>query len=60
MTDKSDTDFMKVLEKGIRDVLDNKKTTAKERIEAIKVGAQVMQIKHKISDPSDEPGSFFK
>lgn len=60
MTDKSDAEFLKTLEDGIRKVLTDKKTTAKERIEAINAGAKLMQIKHKISDTGDGAGSFFK
>lgn len=60
MTKKSDTDFLSTLENGVRAVLTNEKSTAKERIEAINAGAKLMQIKHRISDGNEDPGSFFK
>lgn len=60
MIKKTDTDFMKVLETGIRDVLENKESTAKERMDAVNAGTKLLLIKHKISDAGDEAGSFFK
>jgi hypothetical protein len=58
MTEKS-PDFMVTLEQGIRDVLQNKKASMKDRINAINAGTKLMLIKHKISDTGDEAGSFF-
>lgn len=59
MTTKKDDDFLTVLEKGIRKVLEQSDSTAKERMEAVKAGTQLMLIKHKISNVGDESGSFF-
>lgn len=59
MTEKS-PNFMDALEQGIRDVLQNKKATMKDRIDAINAGTKLMLIKHKITDTSSEAGSFFK
>ena len=53
-------DFMTVLEKGIRDVLGNTQSTAKEKMDAVNAGTKLMLIKHKISDTGNEAGSFFK
>lgn len=59
MSKKADSDFLATLEKGIKDVLENKSSTAKERMEAVNAGTKLMLIKHKISDSSDDAGSFF-
>lgn len=59
MIKKTDDDFLSVLESGIRDVLQDKKTTAKERMDAVNAGTKLMLIKHKITDTSNEAGSFF-
>lgn len=58
MTKKKD-DLLDVLEKGVRTVLEDKDATVKERMEAINAGTKLMQLKHKIGDSDDEPGSFF-
>jgi hypothetical protein len=50
-------EFIAVLEKGVRDVLKNRKTTPSERIAAIGVGAKVLMIKFKISGNDEK--SFF-
>lgn len=60
MTKKSDTDFLASLEKGIKDVLEDKKSTAKERMDAVTAGTKLILIKHKINDSGEEAGSFFK
>lgn len=59
MTKKSDSDFLKILEDGIKDVLSNKDTSPKERISAIEAGAKLMQIKHKIDGDEGGASSFF-
>lgn len=59
MTEKPAT-FMEALEAGVREVLGNKKATMKDRIDAINAGTKLMLIRHKIKDPDDSPGSFFK
>lgn len=58
MTKPTD-DFMSILESGIKDVLKDKKSSAKERMDAVNAGTKLMLIKHKISDTGDEAGSFF-
>lgn len=58
MTEKPQN-FIETLEQGIRDVLTNKKVSMKDRIDAINAGTKLMLIKHKITDTSDEAGSFF-
>ncbi len=50
---------MSILEKGIRKVLEDDKSTAKERMDAVNAGTRLMLIKHKITDTSNESGSFF-
>lgn len=60
MTTKHDTDFLSVLEMGIRAVLESKDSTVKERMDAVNAGTKLMLIKHKINDAGDEAGSFFK
>ena len=60
MTKKTDTDFLQVLENGIRSVLENKEATSKEKMDAVNAGTKLMLIKHKISDTGDDAGSFFK
>jgi hypothetical protein len=52
-----ETDFMAVLEKGVRDVLKAKESTSAERMSAITAGAKLLMIKHKISG-SDVKGFF--
>lgn len=59
MTKKPDN-FLAALEKGVRTVLEDSQSTVKERMEAINAGTKLMQMKHKIGDSDDEPGSFFK
>lgn len=59
MTKKPDNNLMAALEKGIKDVLDDKDSTAKERMDAVNAGTKLLLIKHKIKDSDDEPGSFF-
>lgn len=56
---KPEDDFLSVLEKGIRAVLQDEKTTAKERMDAVNAGTKLLLIKHKISDTGNEAGSFF-
>lgn len=60
MTKKPDDDFLSVLENGIRAVLLDKKSTGKERMDAVNAGTKLILIKHKISDTADDAGSFFK
>jgi len=59
MSKKSDADLLSTLEKGIMDVLIDKKATAKERMDAVNAGTKLLLIKHKISDSGDDAGSFF-
>lgn len=60
MTKSTDTDFISLLEKGVMDVLINKKSTVKDRLDAVNAGTKLMLIKHKITDTGDEAGGFFK
>lgn len=60
MTDSTKNDFLSVLENGIRDVLKDKKSKARDRMDAVNAGTKLLLIKHKISDTGDEAGSFFK
>ena len=60
MTKPKDPDqvFLKILEKGVRDVLGNEGSTAAERIAAVTAGAKLLMIRHRIAE-SDE-SEFFK
>lgn len=53
-------DLLPALEKGIRDVLSNEKSTPSEKIQAINAGSKLLQIKHKISGvETPEEENFF-
>lgn len=49
--------FLKVLEKGVKDVLGNKDSLPGERIAAVTAGAKLLMIKHRIS--GDDQKGFF-
>ena len=49
--------FLRVLERGIRDVLKEKDTSAADRLKAIEVGAKVAAIQHKINTGDED--AFF-
>jgi hypothetical protein len=50
--------FLKVLKKGVKDVLSNANSEPSERVAAITAGAKLLMIQHKISE--SEETSFFK
>jgi hypothetical protein len=52
----SDT-FLDALEKGVRDVIGDKKSKASERVAAIAAGVKIAFVRHKISG-NDERGFF--
>lgn len=51
-------EFQDVLEQGVRKVLDNRKATASERLQAVAAGVKLLAIRHKINGGDDE--GFFK
>lgn len=62
MTAKSDpaddsAAFLKVLKKGVKDVLGNSDSLPAERIAAVTAGAKLLMIQHRISG-NDEKGFF--
>lgn len=61
MTKTTDKALLDAMEKAVISVLEDKKSKAKEKLEAVNAGAKLMQIKHKISGDNvgDEPGNFF-
>lgn len=56
VTEKTD-DFQAVLEQGVRRVLENRKATASERLQAVAAGVKLLAIKHKINGGDED--SFF-
>ena len=52
-------DFLTLLEKGVRDVMADKKATPGDKLKAIEAGAKLLGIKHKISGSGDGD-SYFK
>ena len=52
-----DSDFMAVLEQGVRDVLKNRKASAADKLAAVTAGTKLLAIRHKI-DGGDEKGFF--
>jgi hypothetical protein len=50
--------FLKVLKKGVRDVIGNKDSTPGERVAAINAGVKIAMVVHKISGADED--SFFK
>jgi hypothetical protein len=58
VSDDDSVAFLKVLKKGVRDVIGNKDSTPGERVAAINAGVKIAMVVHKISG-SDED-SFFK
>lgn len=59
MTDKNDNGLMSAVESVFIEVMKSKKSTFSEKIDAAKEATKLMLIKHKITDTSDEAGSFF-
>ena len=49
--------FLKVLKKGVKDVLANSSSEPSERVAAITAGAKLLMIQHKING-NDEKGFF--
>ncbi len=49
--------FVRLLERGIRDVLKDKGANAADKLKAIEVGAKIAAIQHKISSGDDD--AFF-
>lgn len=60
MTQKKEDEFLNMLEKNIRRVLDDETLTTKDRLSAIQTGAALMEKKHKIDANKRKPGKFFK
>jgi hypothetical protein len=59
MTKKRAADtFVRLLERGVRDVLKDKDTSAADKLKAIDVGAKIAAIQHKIAGGKDDE-SFF-
>jgi hypothetical protein len=56
-TDQADA-FLKVLEKGVKDVLGNKDSQPSERIAAIAAGVKIAMVRFKISGGDEK--SFFE
>ena len=61
MAKAADTDdsvaFLKVLKKGVKDVLSNTESLPAERIAAVTAGAKLLMIQHRINE-SDGKGFF--
>jgi hypothetical protein len=55
-----DDDFLAVLEKGVRDIIKNRKSSKADRLSAINAGVKVAQIRHRINGGDDEKGFFGK
>lgn len=59
---KEKDEFFTILEQGVKDVLQHQDTTPADKIKAIAAGAELLQIKHKISNAPDKtkkPDNFF-
>ncbi len=50
-------EFLSILEKGVKTVLNNKDATASERVAAVTAGAKLLMIRHRINE-SDGKGFF--
>ena len=55
--DDKDEDFMACLEKGVRDVLGKKSSTASEKLAAVTAGTKLLAIRHRITGGEEE--NFF-
>ena len=55
-----DDDFLAVLEKGVRDIIKNRKSSKADRLSAINAGVKVAQIRHRINGGDDDKGFFGK
>jgi hypothetical protein len=55
---RASDEFLRLLEKGIREVLSDPESKPSEKIAAIVAGSKLLMIEHKISE-TDE-ASFFK
>lgn len=53
-------DFFDTLEKGVRAVLENKKSTAAQKMAAINAGTKLLMVKNKLKDPEDDKSFFGK
>jgi hypothetical protein len=49
-----ESDFLSILEGGVRSVLKSKKATPSERVAAISAGVKVAMIKHRISGDGEK------
>jgi len=49
--------FLRLLEKGVKDVLASEDATKAERLQAVNAGAKLIAIRHKL-DGSDDAGFF--
>jgi len=58
---QKDDEFFKLLEKGVRDVLNDKDAKAADRLKAIEIGAKLLQVRYRIKgSEGGEDGSFFE
>lgn len=51
------TNFMEVLEQGVRDVLKNRKASASDKLAAVTAGTKLLAIRHRI-EGDDQKGFF--
>lgn len=58
--DGKDNVFLAALEKGVLDILRNKKSTKADKLSAIDKGVKLAAIKHKVNDDGEEKGFFNK
>ena len=59
MSAKSDKDLLAAIEGVFIKVMNDEKSTSKEKVDAAKEATKLLMIKHKITDTGDEKGSFF-
>ncbi len=53
-------DFLEVLEKGVRDILKNRKASKADKLNAIDKGVKIAGIRHKIAGAGEPDEGFFK
>jgi len=53
-----DTEFLTLLENGVRDILRNRKSTKDHKLSAINAGAKLLAIRHKLN--GGEEKSYFE
>jgi len=54
---KENDNFLELLKKGVKEIVEGAKTTNRDKNAAIANGAKLLQIEHKINP--NEPDSFF-